>query len=433
MNDVYLHPYEWIDGMDNEAKRNGIKEILDTSFENVDKFVYGIYEKYLLMYWENMRIDYSLFTNELLSDPNDSIQYSMEVLVNQKEIMEKDLPFMFDKELLRVNTREIKKHLMPFPVNSLNRLYADLPVYISKISGELNEYLNENIASLSMPTTNVADFVKQMETLKKVDKKIGKLKEKSALIGQLVYIIDNNKGNIILTDKDMIKRVKAYQTQLVINLTNLDSVMSKVEQNSERHMIRFAEQVSKSLIPNLNKEINSMETLVSDQKFLTEDIKLDQAIQELEAYDATVRRLEEDSEKYGQYERTLRIVESKFENLEYLREGLNLRLGMWRGLRDWMSLTDKWMNMKFEEIDVDEIKQTSEKYVRIVKNCSKLPPNPILEKLRDLLKTFKDTMPVVMALSNKILQEDEEYWGEIERIVGRQFKIDSEFTLKNLI
>lgn len=42
-------------------------------------------------------------------------------------------------------------------------------------------------------------------------------------------------------------------------------------------------------------------------------------------------------------------------------------------------------------------------------------------------------MPVVMALSNKILQEDEQYWGEIQRIVNRKFVIDSNFTLQNII
>jgi hypothetical protein len=42
-------------------------------------------------------------------------------------------------------------------------------------------------------------------------------------------------------------------------------------------------------------------------------------------------------------------------------------------------------------------------------------------------------MPVVIALSNKVVQEDELYWSEIQRIVNKKFSIDSTFTLKNLI
>ncbi len=43
-------------------------------------------------------------------------------------------------------------------------------------------------------------------------------------------------------------------------------------------MIRFAEQVSKNLIPTLNKEISKMETLVEDKKFLTFSITMNEAI-----------------------------------------------------------------------------------------------------------------------------------------------------------
>jgi hypothetical protein len=50
-----------------------------------------------------------------------------------------------------------------------------------------------------------------------------------------------------------------------------------------------------------------------------------------------------------------------------------------------------------------------------------------------LLKTFKDAMPVVIALSNKVVQEDEQYWSEIQRIVNKKFVIDGSFTLKSLI
>lgn len=62
-----------------------------------------------------------------------------------------------------------------------------------------------------------------------------------------------------------------------------------------------------------------------------------------------------------------------------LRASLNYRIEMWKGLRDWIELTKKWLGEKFEEIDVEEIKQTSEKYTKTVNKCSKkLPANPVL-------------------------------------------------------
>lgn len=55
-------------------------------------------------------------------------------------------------------------------------------------------------------------------------------------------------------------------------------------------MIRFAEQVSKNLIPVLNKEISKMETLVEDKKFLAFGVGMDKAIEELEMFDVHVKR-----------------------------------------------------------------------------------------------------------------------------------------------
>jgi hypothetical protein len=69
-----------------------------------------------------------------------------------------------------------------------------------------------------------------------------------------------------------------------------------------------------------------------------------------------------------------------------------------------------------------------------VSKCTKkLPPNPVIDKLRKLLAQFNGAMPVVIALSNKSVQEDVEYWGMIQKIVGSKFVIDKEFKLQDLI
>lgn len=117
-----------------------------------------------------------------------------------------------------------------------------------------------------------------------------------------------------------------------------------------------------------------------------------------------------------------------------MRGNLNTRLDLWRGLRDWQNLSQKWLTSIFDQIDVEEIKQSSDKYSRTITKCTKkLPSNPVLDNFRKLLTTFKDAMPVVIALSNKKLQEDAEYWREIQKIVKTEFVIDRNFTLKDLI
>jgi hypothetical protein len=43
-------------------------------------------------------------------------------------------------------------------------------------------------------------------------------------------------------------------------------------------MIRFAEQVSKNLIPNLNKEVTKLTSVVEEKKYLTLELDMTKAI-----------------------------------------------------------------------------------------------------------------------------------------------------------
>ena len=107
---------------------------------------------------------------------------------------------------------------------------------------------------------------------------------------------------------------------------------------------------------------------------------------------------------------------------------------MWKSLKEWKQLTEEWTETKFNDINVQEIKQKGDHYNKIVTRCSKnMPSNPVLEELKSFIYEFKETMPVVVALRNKNLQEL--HWKEMVKIIGGNFTypIDKNFKLKDLI
>ena len=79
---------------------------------------------------------------------------------------------------------------------------------------------------------------------------------------------------------------------------------------------------------------------------------------------------------------------------------------MWRSLNEWQDLNEKWYKTQFNEVDAKGITALAEKFS---KNCMRLEknldPNPIQEKLKILVNTFKDAMPIVTALRNDKLEE----------------------------
>lgn len=115
IEDSNLHPDEWVDGSLNEMNKHQIKTIIEKSFLQTTHFVESIFEKFLLMYWQDLRIDYQLFISDQLADPVDSIQYSLEHLAFQKKCFTEELPFIMDKQLLRVNSRKLRQKIQNYP------------------------------------------------------------------------------------------------------------------------------------------------------------------------------------------------------------------------------------------------------------------------------------------------------------------------------
>jgi dynein heavy chain len=67
--------------------------------------------------------------------------------------------------------------------------------------------------------------------------------------------------------------------------------------------------------------------------------------------------------------------------------------------------------------------------MRLEKN---LDPNPIQEKLKTAVTTFKEAMPIVKALRNEYLGET--HWAQIKGLIKKDFDINQpDFTLDSLI
>ena len=106
---------------------------------------------------------------------------------------------------------------------------------------------------------------------------------------------------------------------------------------------------------------------------------------------------------------------------------------MWRSLREWEEKAEGWVKEKFSIINAKEIASKADQFSKICNRVEKnLPPNPIAQKLKLMVDTFKSAMPVVIALRNESLKP--EHWKEIKNLIGYEFDIEDEnFTLESLI
>lgn len=86
-------------------------------------------------------------------------------------------------------------------------------------------------------------------------------------------------------------------------------------------------------------------------------------------------------------------------------------------------MTQDWNKETFAKINVSEIAQKSDFYVRMVNRCEKnMRENPVLTKLKNMVFSFKETMPVVTALRNPHLTE--KHRAEIDALFEAQNKVN---------
>ena len=162
--------------------------------------------------------------------------------------------------------------------------------------------------------------------------------------------------------------------------------------------------------------------------------KMFEILAELDGIEERFNELEKTKDKYNSWQEVLETAPSVFENLDDCREAMSLRCLMWRSLSSWQDMVEKWNKTPFSSVDSKNISQQAEKYA---KNCSRieknLDPNPIQERLKVLVTTFKEAMPIVTALRNQNLQDS--HWDEIKTLIGQK-DLDvtrEDFTLKALI
>ena len=102
-------------------------------------------------------------------------------------------------------------------------------------------------------------------------------------------------------------------------------------------------------------------------------------------------------------------------------------------MSEWILLSREWVNMKFKEINVEEIQKKVDQYDKAANMCAiNMKDNPVTGIFKEKVDEIKSTMPVVTYLRDEALKE--RHWEEIYETVGIKLDLQNdEFTLKSLM
>lgn len=228
------------------------------------------------------------------------------------------------------------------------------------------------------------------------------------------------------------KEDRDSHNEAVTEISKLNLLISQVESSQNMNLDLFRKSLAEE-IPKLNTRIDQCLQESEDEIFLKQTASIFDILRRLDSLEQTFKELESTANKYNNYQEVLQMQATQFNNLEALREQLQLRCLMWRSLNEWEERTDGWVKEKFGSINAKDIQAKADQFSKICNRVEKnLPPNPIAHKLKQMVDTFKAAMPVVTAMRNDNLKP--EHWKEIKDLIGQDFDIEDEnFTLESLI
>ncbi|XP_065087185.1 dynein axonemal heavy chain 6 [Ochlerotatus camptorhynchus] len=134
------------------------------------------------------------------------------------------------------------------------------------------------------------------------------------------------------------------------------------------------------------------------------------------------------AQEYRKYQKEFRLDVTRFDKLDIVINEVKLRQTLWDGVQQWKDSLELWSEIKFFELNVEEVEALNNK---ILKNCAmldkNLPKNDIIPKLRLEAEVFKEKIPVLSYLRNPALKN--RHWIKIEQILNRHLAGEEEVYL----
>lgn len=342
----------------------------------------------------------------------------------QAEQFRNHLPRSADIGIFRVDSLVLKRMLVPSPLVCLDTLHARLPELMSDGFKELLDQLGEILPVVTGAPNNVPQFITKKHVVREALCKFESFKAAQHKLVEMSALMVKE-GWVVPEDQ------KAHMVMVNENMSTLDTGLQIAEGREEDDTKRFAIEVSEE-VPKIKKSIGEVRERLDSPIVSSIEEKPDNVIvflgQQSDAL-ATIRRR---SDKLAEYQAELGQDVDEYDTLDEVSSDLDLKVRLWRGLKEWGVLTSSWVVTPLSDIDAVELETHVQTYVKTVHQASRgIPGNPVVPKLKESVDRFAPVLPVVKDLRNIALQE--RHWTAIHDLLGFEIKGDDAFTLGDVI
>lgn len=420
--ELALDPRHWL--MDQRLYNNLdriLQDLLSKGYDQALSLV-GPLHQYVHTYWENSTYSFEIYSDERLKNQSEAFAHTFHKFSSQVKKFSTIGKFI-NTELLSINCAEVQEYLTQSPKKCLANITGLLPELMKNRTLQIKEWIAGSIKTLPVKISNVEEYMLQRNALSAINLV---LNDKKSFLGNLSQLYTLSEALEIPFPKEDLDGL-GEAAQLMGVLTNN---IIFAESNNDKYVLIFRKDVN-LMVPDYLAEVRSLLNKINEEKYLQIESVAAFTIRELEECSDKCAYLEKRGEKINKYQQVLDLAISAFTEIEILREELETRISLWRALRDWRKLQSEWIGTAFAQINAKSIREKSEEFSKIVSRCeSSLPPSSTLRELKTMVYAFRETMPVVEAMRVPL---EEAHWRKIKEIIGKDFEINNEFTLGDLM
>ncbi|XP_070577565.1 LOW QUALITY PROTEIN: dynein axonemal heavy chain 6-like [Ptychodera flava] len=352
--------------------------------------------------------------------------------------------------MIHVFSQGYRDACLPYPKEIISAVNRRMPVIVNKRNEDLLVVIKSASKKLDHAPESVEEFVDHLSFLGRMDAELPALEKEFNVVNKLFTI--SRDFDVPIQPEEL----AMYQT-LMPSFQHLKSLILYCEAKKDDNIRKYSDDLNNH-IDKLRLELVEIKSRVRAPVLLSQHTLPVVATENLKLIGDDVSNVSVKARSYASYQDrfgssisnqskmrgfseeylladhrdTDMNAQQVLSDLSEIERDLQLRRILWESTDEWSKLQDEWTATRFDQLNVDFLQKNVNKFTQTVFMLEKgLPPNEVLPRLKEKVLDFKQGMPVITALRNPSLRA--RHWDEIQRLIGRNFARDKNFTLGNLL
>jgi len=397
-----------------------IRETLFNAYNQVVDYA-NKFDTILKIYKENKNMDINAIreaNHDLAWFRKEMTKYKEQDALITKMETEKNMGIFY------VDTKQLKEIFSPSAKDCLKAIHDLLPILAKEKNDILYKEIKEAVRVLQQPPSTVEQFVDYLQYTQKVSENMDNLERQFKTVSNIYKLLEEEQVEVPPDDRDR------FTVGTVSTISTLRAAIALAEDSKEDRISKFTIDLERRL-EDLRSEVKSIMEKSQDDIISNVESDIDEVIEYLENLKSNVEHCKKTAIRYAEYQELFKVSPEEMEEIDPVTESVNIKLLLWKSLKEWNKLVDEWNNLTFKAANANKIKEEIEKYAYVVSKVQQsLPENPVVPLLTEKVEKWQIMLPILTDLKNPSLKT--RHWRVLDNIIGKPVST-TDFKLEEIL